>query len=340
MLPVNVFGLPEGTLPHAFLPNPVTIVRPPRNRAGAPHRPHGRPRGPVRLAARLAALAALAVGLLSAPPAAAAEVGTRMVSGLSWRSGASAEDSFGAWRGRPLDVRVVFVRRYSWDQLREGLRGARFRDQCQDAPLCVVSLAMFPGLAAGQFRQCAGGSFDADHRETAGLIAAAQRGSLVRLGWEANLGGDAHPWSIRRASDIGPYKDCFGRLARIHKAAGLKIEWTNSKGQMFPYMEAYPGDDVVDVWGLHQYDNDTRGIQFADYVAAAARRGKKVGVGEWGLRTNGDNPEYVRRMYDQFRAKASDLAYESYFNRRSEHMLHPSTRYPQAARAYRELWGR
>jgi hypothetical protein len=26
-----------------------------------------------------------------------------------------------------------------------------------------------------------------------------------------------------------------------------------------------------------------QGIVFADYVAEAARRGKKVGVGEWGL---------------------------------------------------------
>jgi hypothetical protein len=43
-----------------------------------------------------------------------------------------------------------------------------FRTNCQETPLCVVSLAMFPKSAAGQFAPCAGGSFDANHREMAG----------------------------------------------------------------------------------------------------------------------------------------------------------------------------
>ncbi|HEX8375114.1 MAG TPA: hypothetical protein VF606_08035 [Geminicoccaceae bacterium] len=295
-----------------------------------------------RLAA-LAGLAGLALGLLAPAPAPAAGVDAPRVSGMAWRSGASILPEgagFAAWRGRPLDARVLFVPHRTWDQMRDQLRGDHFRSNCRATPLCIVSVAMFPKSAAGQFRQCAGGSFDAAHREMAGLIAAAQRGALVRIGWEANTGGGSHPWSIGRASNIGPYKDCFGRLARIHKQAGLRVEWTNSKGQAFPYMETYPGDDVVDVWGLHQYDNDTRGIQFADYVAAARRRGKKVAVAEWGMKRNGDNPEYVRRMFAQFRAHAANLAYESYFNRRSEHMLHPRTRYPRAAQAYRELRGR
>ena len=144
--------------------------------------------------------------------------------------------------------------------------------------------------------------------------------------------------AVWTAADIGPYKECFRRLARIHRAAGLRIEWTNSKRQVFPYLNTYPGDDVVDLWGLHQYDNGEQGIRFADYVAQAARRGKKVGVGEWGLRINGDNPAYVRRMFEQFRASAANLAYESYFNRGSEHMLYPTTRYPQSAQAYLDLW--
>ena len=289
------------------------------------------------------AAAALALGLLSAAPAPApaADVATPIVSGLPWRSGASStEAGFAAWRGRPLDVRVLFAPHDTWDQITRQLRGGYFRGNCQETLLCVVSLAMFPKSAAGQFALCAGGSFDANHREIAGLIRTARPGAVVRIGWEANTGGGSHPWSIGTAANVGPYKACFRRLALIHKAAGLLVEWTNSKSQAFPYMETYPGDDVVDLWGLHQYDNGAKGIVFADYVAQAARRGKKVGVAEWGLRRNGDNPEYVRQMFGQFRAHAADLAYESYFNRSSEHMLYPSTRYPQAARAYRELWGR
>ena len=288
------------------------------------------------LGAGLAALAGLAAGLAT-PPAAGAEVDTPRVSGLPWRSGASAGADFGAWRGRPLDVRVLFVRHDTWAEMLSFVRTTYFRGVCRQTPLCVVSLAMFPRSASGQFRQCAGGSFDGSHREIAQLIKTARPGAVVRLGWEAN-GGSGHPWRIGTAADVGPYKECFRRLALIHKAAGLLVEWTNGKTTTFPYMDAYPGDDVVDLWGLHQFDNNTRGIAFADYVAEAARRGKEVGVPEWGLWRNGDNPDYVRRMFGQFREKASSIAYESYVNRGSEHMLHPTTKYPRSAQAYLDLW--
>ena len=296
----------------------------------------------------LAALAGLALGLLAAvpPPAAAADVATPKLSGLPWRSGVSINPwegeggAFAAWRGRPLDVRVAFVGKDTWDQIASQLRGARFRGECRETPLCVVSLAPFPRSASGQFRQCAGGAFDAKHRELAKLIADTRRGAVVRIAWEANSHA-GHPWRIGTASNIAPYKACFRRLAKIHRAAGLLVEWTNSKDLAFPLMDAYPGDDVVDLWGLHEYDSDQQNYPpFADYVAEAARHGKKVAVSEWGLRRKGDNPAFVRRIFEQFRAKAGNLAYEAYFNRSSEHMLYPTTQYPRSARVYRELWGR
>jgi len=304
-------------------------------RMPARHRYRHRRRG-------LAGLAAFTLGLLSwaasPPPAAAAEVATSIVSGMAWRSGASTTDAgFATWRGRLLDVRVLFAEHDTWDQLTNQVRNSSFQTACQATPLCVASLAMVPKSAAGQFAQCAGGSFDTNHRTLAGLIAGARAGAVVRLGWEANS-SSGHPWRIGTAANVGPYKECFRRLAKIHKEAGLLVEWTNAKSTTFPYLDAYPGDDVVDLWGLHQFDNNTKGIVFADYVAAAASRGKKVGVAEWGLRINGDNPDYVRRMFEQFRAHAANLAYESYFNRGSEHMLYPTTRYPQSAQAYLDLW--
>jgi hypothetical protein len=110
---------------------------------------------------------------------------------------------------------------------------------------------------------------------------------VVRIGWEANSGA-GHPWRIGTAANVGPYKECFRRLARIHKAAGLRVEWANAKGTAFPYMQTYPGDDVVDLWGLHQYDNDTRGIRFARDVARlpaasafAARRARGPSGWRW-----------------------------------------------------------
>jgi hypothetical protein len=247
------------------------------------------------------------------------------------------EGDFAAWRGRPLDVRVLFAEHDTWTQLANQLRNSSFQGACRATPLCVVSLAMFPESASGQFALCAGGSFDVNHAELARLIVAARPGAVVRLGWEANSSA-GHPWRIGTAANVGPYKECFRRLAQIHRAAGLLVEWTNGKTTTFPYLDAYPGDDVVDLWGLHQFDNNTKGIVFADYVAAAASRGKKVGVDEWALWKNGDNPDYVRRMFEQFRANAASLAYESYFNRGAEHRLYPTTAYPLSAQAYLDLW--
>ena len=267
-----------------------------------------------------------------------AGVDTPTVSGLAWRSGASEEAGFGDWRGRRLDVRVVFVEHDTWAEMLSFLRNGYFRDNCRQTPLCVVSMPSMPRSEYMQHQRCAGGEFDENHRQYAALVAAARPGAVVRPAWEANS-GSGHPWRIGSAANIPAYKACFRRLAQLYKNAGLLIEWTNSKGGTVPYLDTYPGDDVVDLWGLHQYDNDAKGIVFADFVAEAASRGKKVGVGEWGLWTDGDNPDYVRRMFEQFRANASRLAYESYYNAKAEHMLHPRTRHPRAARAYRELWG-
>ena len=233
---------------------------------------------------------------------------------------------------------MLFVPHPDWGTMTTQLRGRSFRTNCQETPLCVVSLAMFPKSAAGQFAPCAGGSFDVNHREIAGLIAAVRPGAVVRIGWEANGASVPHAWRIGTAANVGPYKACFRRLALIHKAAGLLVEWTNTKDTQFPYMDAYPGDDVVDLWGLHDYDNAQKDLSFATLVAEAARHGKKVGVSEWALRRNGDNPDFVRQMFEKFRANAANLAYESYFNRKAEHMLYPTTVYPLSAQVYLDLW--
>ncbi len=261
------------------------------------------------------------------------------VSGLAWRSGASATSSFGEWRGRPLDVRVVFVPHDNWSQMASFLRTGYFRKNCQQTPLCVVSMASMPRAATMQHQRCAGGEFDSNHREYAGLVAAAKPRSVVRLAWEANS-NSGHPWRIVSPGNIPAYKQCFRRLAQIYRSRGLPIEWSNSKNGSVDYLDTYPGDDVVDLWGLHQYDNDDAEIKFAEFVGQAARRGKKVGIGEWGLWRRGDRPEYFREMFALFKAHARNIAYENYYNANSAHMLYPNTRYRDGAAAYRYLWGR
>jgi hypothetical protein len=183
-----------------------------------------------------------------------------------------------------------------------------------------------------------GGEFDESHRQYAALVAAARPGAVVRLAWEANS-GSGHPWRIGSAANIPAYKACFRRLARLYKERRPAGRVDELQGRDRPLPRHLPGRRRGRPVGPAPVRQRASGIRFADFVAEAARRGKKVGVGEWGLWTDGDNPDYVRRMFEQFRASAAHLAYENYYNRPAVHRLHPTTRYPEAARAYRELWG-
>lgn len=306
----------------------------------------GRPRGLfARLATAAAAAATVAgvaaLGLLAPSAASAMDVGTPITSGLSWRSGASDEDDFGRWRGRAMDVRVVFVQHDNWGQMLNQLRNPFFKGNCQQTPLCVVSVAMFPRDKVGQFRQCAAGAFDTSHRQIADLITAARRGAIIRLGWEGNSSG-SHPWRIGTQSNVGPYKDCYRRLARIHRGAGLRTEWTVAKNGIVDAYSTYPGNDVVDFWGLHYYDSGKVGKvptqEIGEWLSKARSHGKKMNVSEWGVWTRGDNAGYIRDMNAFFRANAAYIGYENYYNKNSSHQLYPSTKFPASRKAYADLW--
>ena len=130
----------------------------------------------------------------------------------------------------------------------------------------------------------------------------------------------------------------------------------------------YPGDDVVDLWGVHYYDSgpekNTQALwdQYYRSRSTAARggsapgsprrqqHGKKLAVGEWGVWQQGgpdggaaDDPVYIDNMYRFFRANAADIAYESYFNATGQTpCTRPARRtaFPNAAATYKADWGR
>jgi hypothetical protein len=94
-----------------------------------------------------------------------------------------------------------------------------------------------------------------------------------------------------------------------------------------------PGDDVVDIIGIDNYDMGPSSRDAADFTRIAERpdgltwtwnfaqaHAKPFSVGEWGVapgsefNTTGENPEFVRWMHDWFAAHAGTIAYEAYFN--------------------------
>lgn len=298
-----------------------------------------------------------------------------IVSGLGWRSGATyADAAFSDWRGRPVDVVHSFIPHRTWDEMKKQLQGrlARYVD---NAPQISVSLVLFPdsevGVPADRPRKhaaCARGEFDSHFRRFGELLVQGGAGdAVVRIGHEPNAGSDNHPWSIDTAAEVDNYKACFRSeaLALKSTAPRARIEWTSAKrGQWdFSVLDAYPGGDVVDIVGINSYD---RGPQYVDqrtwdqiymktrhggpvgygaWVQAARRLGKKLAVSEWGVwdwdgngPVDGDNPFYIQKMYEFFKANAADIEYETYYNYTSKHQLYPNSPFPRSSNKYRQLW--
>jgi hypothetical protein len=234
-------------------------------------------------------------------------------------------------------------------------------------PAADRQLPLLPKTHPKQHAACGKGSFDAFFRQFGGLLVQAGAGSaILRLGWEANIGSGSHAWGIDTAADIPAYVKCFRRAAAQLKltAPGVKIEWTNAKASSLPVSDlaANPGDDVTDLWGLHYYDAnaqfktqqawDTFYVQtrlggpqgFGTWLAEAKKRGKKLGVPEWGVwsrqisAAEADNPLYIQNMYKTFKANAATIAYENYYNCPLVHRLHPDTQFPKASARYLKLW--
>src|SRR4051794_1559788 len=328
---------------------------------------HGDPGRSRPLAPALLLAAALAAG-----PAAAADLASPMVGGLSWRSGATGGGfpCLAQLRGRPLDAFTYFVGHTSFPAMVKQTASGNMRALAAQAPAWVVSLPLLPSANRGQFAQCAAGQFDGSLRQIgANLRVAGAKGTVVRLGWETNIGSDSHPWGVDTAAQVPTYKACWRRAAAALKAGGpgLLLEWTSAKktqNKALSIAAMYPGDDVVDVIGVHYYDRgpekNTQAIWDQYYKATfgnnpwglgtwlqfAQGHGKRLGIAEWGLwRRDGltaaqaDDPVYIANMYRFFRDNAGSIAYETYFNAMADqHLLCPSTQFPRATATYKALW--
>src|SRR5690348_5376109 len=119
-----------------------------------------------------------------AGPAAAADVNTQILSGLTWRSGATGGGfpCLAQMRGRQLDANTIFIAPPSFAEMVQNT-GSWVRLAAGKAPLLVVSLALLPGQNKGQFAQCAAGQFDGSFRQVgANLKATGAKGVVVWLG--------------------------------------------------------------------------------------------------------------------------------------------------------------
>jgi hypothetical protein len=211
--------------------------------------------------------------------------------------------------GAAVDVQVVLIGHDTWKEMHERVAaGVLARQGTSPAPRAAIGLALLPREARKQHEACANGAFD-DHFRAfgAGFVAQGAGDAVVRLGWDADLGSASHPWGIDGVADVRTYKGCFRSAVRALKstAPGLRIEWSVAGGGRLPALLAYPGDDVVDVWGFRPRDSGpgrtTQEIGgrhvaiggpwgIAAFLIEARKHGKKTSVPEGSVWERADSP--------------------------------------------------
>ncbi len=325
-----------------------------------------------KLAGRACGLA-LGLAALAAPSVADAGVkwgGDR--SGLAWSSGANGDhDGIERLRGRKLDFRTMFVSLQNWNHM---VRDAGYaRSLARRGSDVVVAMGMLPKSNRAQHSQCARGQFD-NHMRAFGraLVNAGESTAVLRLGWEANRAG-GFAWAV--TGDGSSYKACFRRWVSVLRSVPgqrFTIDWNMGQRGTWsrPLAQMYPGNDVVDVIGVQNYDrcapvrtaaewnrkiNHTSrtgtlgGIN--NWLRFAKSKGKRLSMPEWGIggprnvckKPGFDNPFFMQQMHRWFRDNARSIAYEAYFNgdggpaRGGSHKL-TNGRNPRAAGVYRSLW--
>jgi hypothetical protein len=246
-------------------------------------------------------------------------------------------EAFCNWRGRACDVTVTPTTRSTWDTM-TGAGGAWLFDRLAAWPgQLVISQGLLPNSHAGQLQECAAGDFDQHWQNFGSMLTDKNReDSIVRLGWEFN--GN---WTSWAATNTQAWIDCYRTAAQNIRVTAPEVtfDWTigahwHSSGICGGVStNCYPGDDVVDIIGIDNYDMGPSAATLAEFnqIAEAQEgltwlydfamsRGKQFSVGEWGIapgsefNDTGENPPFIQWMHDWFAERTDNLAYEAYFN--------------------------
>lgn len=330
---------------------------------------------------RLAAGGTLLACLVGGVTAARAQTWVPIRSGLAWASGANGGNGgmveLQAMRGRLLDLRTYFTGYATWSGMIASASGVK--NHLTDGARVAVAIGMLPETHRGQHMACWQGRFANEIRAVGtALIKAGAPNAIIRLGWEANR-VNGYPWAV--TNDASAWKGCFRKWIKILRTLpgqAFVFDWTMQDKSTYPIDQLYPGDAWVDIIGVNVYDRcpparteaewatwynakakdgrNPRGL--GTWLDFARQRGKKLSVPEWGIggpspvrnctEPGIDNPFWMRKMFDFFRANAAHIAYEAYFNGHGDgrttavdgsHKLAPTYHNPLSAAVYKELWG-
>ncbi|CAO5156861.1 Beta-mannanase [Frankia sp. AiPs1] len=302
-----------------------------------------------------------------APAAPVASGGGSVPGGMSGVSAGSLTEvnAWAAFRGSPVTAALTFTDRSGWQTITNPWLGSGPEKLSTFAGTWVISQPFFPS-GQGDLTSCANGAYSS-HWATFGswLVGKGRPASIIRLAWEFN--GNWFPWSVSNTNPT-TWVTCFRQVVSAIRSTDpqARIDWTLNAHSGNAW-SVYPGDSYVDIIGVDSYDHwpaSTTDATFAEQcaeatglcstIAFARQHGKQFSVPEWGLvaksdtgagkagQAGGDNPVYIRNMYNTFKANKDVLAYETYFKNSEAGNVHSSLVNPDenpiSAATYASLW--
>lgn len=301
--------------------------------------------------------------------------GPRVQAGVFRSTSSTAVAAFEQWAGHPTPYVVDYSARHTWEEIANP--SYMIDHWAQSDRRLVYSVAMLP--ENGESSMAAGMRGENNHyfqRLAEQLVEKGQADAIIRLGWEFN--GNWFRWSAYDAEEFTQYWRQIVGAMRSVPGQRFEFDWSVNAGagQSGDALLAYPGDDVVDYVGVDFYDaswapstfpypspcDDTcrltrqqdawaarttedRGLFFWRDFARA--HGKPLAIPEWATGTRpdghggGDNPYFIRKMHEFIHHPANNVAYHAYFESNGGGVAGRlmTGQYPQAAVAYRQLFG-
>ena len=272
---------------------------------------------------------------------------------LSAHVGNSPSDlrRFEDWLGRPVDVITAHTGRANWKDWVTSISWSIRLWSPLDKPICWT-IPMFAD--GGSLSEAAAGKYQDYYEQAAKMLAQTRQTEsviYVRVGEEFN--GDWMPWSA--AGHEQDFVKAFRNFVDAFRSVSdrFRFEWNvNVRETRMDPVDAYPGDDYVDVIGMDFYYNikwnptdplkawdemvnNKYGLGWLEDFASA--RKKPTAYPEWGVNSAGAGP-YIEKAAQWF--ANHNVLYQSVWNsndafpgKLTDHQ------YPEAASAYISAFG-
>jgi beta-mannanase len=259
---------------------------------------------------------------------------------------------FENWLGRPVDKITAHTGRANWKDWIDSIRWAVELWSPLNKPICWT-IPLFADQ--GNLHDAASGDYRNFYEQAASILAQSRPSDdviYVRTGEEFN--GNWMPWSAagHEQDFVKAYRQFVDAFRSV--SSRFRFEWNvNVRETRMNPIDAYPGDDHVDVIGMDFYYNtkwnpkdpakawdemvrSQYGLQWLEEFAKA--HNIPTAYPEWGVNSDGAGP-YIERAAQWF--ASHNVLYQSVWNSNDDFPGKlTDNQYPRAAAAYVASFGR